>query len=207
MDLIASRIIHRHCINHQQSHINQNRDTTLHCFKCLTNYHFFGRKKSESGVSVFYTMHLKYILCYIYILFTFYYKMVTMILSWYTLEQNAINLWPNFLANIKEWLLLFLLLLLSLKGNSSVKKFLTPKVHQNPICVSKVTAILLKGWILYIGGALAGEGLQSTGLPVWFIKCLPTIFSTENISCFWTVVSCLHQLLSGAFWGLLQKYV
>ena len=30
---------------------------------------------------------------------------------------------------------------------------------------SKVMAILLKGWILPIGGASALKGLQSTGLP------------------------------------------
>ena len=32
--------------------------------------------------------------------------------------------------------------------------------HQNPISGSKVTAILLKGCILPIGGASAGEGLR-----------------------------------------------
>ena len=39
------------------------------------------------------------------------------------------------------------------------KNFLNPEGHQNPISGSKVTAILLKGWILLIGGASAGEGL------------------------------------------------
>ena len=38
--------------------------------------------------------------------------------------------------------------------------------HQNRITGSRVTAILLNGWILPIGGALAMEGLRSTGLPV-----------------------------------------
>ena len=33
------------------------------------------------------------------------------------------------------------------------------KGHQNPINDSKVTALLLKGWILPIGGASALEGL------------------------------------------------
>ena len=37
--------------------------------------------------------------------------------------------------------------------------FLNTEGHQNPISGSKVTAILLKGWILPIGGASAGEGL------------------------------------------------
>ena len=46
-----------------------------------------------------------------------------------------------------------------------IKKFLNPEGHQNPINGSKVTAILLKGWILPIGEASAVEGLQSTGLP------------------------------------------
>ena len=40
-----------------------------------------------------------------------------------------------------------------------IKKFLNPKGHQNPFSGSKVTAILLKGWIWPIGGASAGEGL------------------------------------------------
>ena len=39
-----------------------------------------------------------------------------------------------------------------------IKHILNPKGHQNPISGSKVTAILLKGWILPIGGASAGEG-------------------------------------------------
>ena len=44
-----------------------------------------------------------------------------------------------------------------------IKTFLNPEGHQNRISGSKV--ILLKGWILPIGGASAVEGLQSTGLP------------------------------------------
>ena len=46
-----------------------------------------------------------------------------------------------------------------------IKNFLNPEGHQNPLSGSKVTVILLKGWILSIGGASPGEGLQSTGLP------------------------------------------
>ena len=41
-----------------------------------------------------------------------------------------------------------------------IKDFLNPEGHQNPISGSKVTAILLKGCILPIGGASAGEGLR-----------------------------------------------
>ena len=41
-----------------------------------------------------------------------------------------------------------------------IKNFLNPEGHQNPISGSKVTAILLKGRILPIGGASAGEGLR-----------------------------------------------
>ena len=46
-----------------------------------------------------------------------------------------------------------------------IKNFLNPKDHQNPINGSKVTAILLKGWISPLGEASAVEGLQSTVLP------------------------------------------
>ena len=46
-----------------------------------------------------------------------------------------------------------------------IKNFLNLKGHQNPIIGSKVTDILLKGWILPIDGASAVEGLRSTGLP------------------------------------------
>ena len=42
-----------------------------------------------------------------------------------------------------------------------IKNFLNPEGHQNPISGSKVTAILLKEWILTIGGASAGEGLPA----------------------------------------------
>ena len=40
-----------------------------------------------------------------------------------------------------------------------IKNFINPEEHQNPISGSKVMAILLKGWILPIGGASAREGL------------------------------------------------
>ena len=38
-----------------------------------------------------------------------------------------------------------------------IENFLNPKGHHNPIIGSKVTAILLKGWILPIGGASSGR--------------------------------------------------
>ena len=59
-----------------------------------------------------------------------------------------------------------------------IKSYLNPKGHQNPISGSKVTAILLKGWILSIGGASAVEGLQSTRLPRLVFPYL-TFFWTE----------------------------
>jgi hypothetical protein len=40
-----------------------------------------------------------------------------------------------------------------------IKNFLNPEEHQNHNSGSKVTVILLKRWILPIGGASAGEGL------------------------------------------------
>ena len=46
-----------------------------------------------------------------------------------------------------------------------IKTFLNPKGHQNRITGTKVTAILLMGWILPNGGSSAVEGLQSMGLP------------------------------------------
>ena len=53
-----------------------------------------------------------------------------------------------------------------------IKNFLNPKGHHNRISGSKVTVILLKGWILPIGGASAVEGLLSTGLPRLVFKDL-----------------------------------
>ena len=44
-------------------------------------------------------------------------------------------------------------------------EILNLKGHQYRITVSRVTTILLNGWILPIGGASAVEGLRSTGLP------------------------------------------
>ena len=41
-----------------------------------------------------------------------------------------------------------------------INDFLNPEGHQNPISGSKVTTILLMGWILPIGGALAEDGLR-----------------------------------------------
>ena len=40
-----------------------------------------------------------------------------------------------------------------------------PEGHPNRFTGSRVTAILLNGWILPIGEASAVEGLRSTGLP------------------------------------------
>ena len=58
----------------------------------------------------------------------------------------------------------------SYKINSFVviKTFLNHEGHQNRITGSKVKIILLKGWILPIGGASLVEGLRSTGLPRLF---------------------------------------
>ena len=41
-----------------------------------------------------------------------------------------------------------------------IKDFLNPEEHQNLLSGSKVTGILLKGWILPIGEASSGEGLS-----------------------------------------------
>ena len=46
-----------------------------------------------------------------------------------------------------------------------IKTFLNHEGHQNCISGLKVKAILLKGWILPIGGASSVEGLRSMGLP------------------------------------------
>ena len=48
-----------------------------------------------------------------------------------------------------------------------IKNFLNPKGHQNCISGSKVTAILLKGWICPIGGSAPGA-------------CAAGLFSTKN---------------------------
>ena len=43
---------------------------------------------------------------------------------------------------------------------TTFKKILNPEGHSNCITGSKVTAILLNGWILYICGASSGKGLH-----------------------------------------------
>ena len=70
-----------------------------------------------------------------------------------------------------------------------IKNFLNTKGHLNPISGSKVTAILLKGQILPIGGASAGEGLRMQPAQqacLWtnfskLITNLKTNFSSENL--------------------------
>ena len=52
-----------------------------------------------------------------------------------------------------------------------IKTFLNPEGHQNCTSGSKVMAILLKRWVLPIGGASAVEGVRSTGLPCLVINC------------------------------------
>ena len=61
-----------------------------------------------------------------------------------------------------------------------IKSLLDTEGHQNPISGSKVTAILLKGWIWPIGEASAGEGL---GLQPAQQACLGVnIFTKVKIS-------------------------
>ena len=64
-----------------------------------------------------------------------------------------------------------------------IKKFLNPKEHQSPISGSKVTAILLRGWILSIGGAPAVEGLRSTGLPRLVLIVFSKIYRPTKVEC------------------------
>ena len=71
-----------------------------------------------------------------------------------------------------------------------IENFLNPKDHPNPINGSKLTAILLKGWILPLGGDSAVEGLRSTGLPrlVYKLKSVPfgigsTILVGRELQC------------------------
>ena len=47
-----------------------------------------------------------------------------------------------------------------------IKTFLNPENHQNRMSGSKVTAILLKGWILPMGGASAVRVCDQQGYPV-----------------------------------------
>ena len=59
-----------------------------------------------------------------------------------------------------------------------MKNFLNPKGHQNTIIGSKVTPILLKGWILPIGGASSGEGLGLQPVQqACFYSCKKIVFS------------------------------
>ena len=81
-----------------------------------------------------------------------------------------------------------------------IKNFLNPEGHQNLINGSKVTAILLKRWILHIGGASAVEGLRSTRLPRLVCIVLYSII-LYCIVLYCTVLCCsvgLFQLCSGS---------
>ena len=49
-----------------------------------------------------------------------------------------------------------------------IKNFLNPEGHQNPISGSKVTAILLKRWILPIGGAREGSAPAACAASLFF---------------------------------------
>ena len=57
-----------------------------------------------------------------------------------------------------------------------IKNFLNPDGHQNPISISKVTAILLKGWIWPICGVSAGGGSAPAA-------CAAGLFSHYQTSC------------------------
>ena len=60
-----------------------------------------------------------------------------------------------------------------------IKTFLSPEGHQNLISGSKVTAILLKGWILPICGASSVEGPQS--FIVYLIKYIITMWNSRSL--------------------------
>ena len=51
-----------------------------------------------------------------------------------------------------------------------IKNFLNPEGHQNHIAGSKVTAILVKGYILPIGGVASEGSAPAACAAGWFIK-------------------------------------
>ena len=71
---------------------------------------------------------------------------------------------------------MFLMLLNQKIGNNAISHkinyvtqvfdFLNLKEHQHPIIGSRVTGILLDGWILPIGGAASGRVCDRRGYPV-----------------------------------------
>ena len=63
------------------------------------------------------------------------------------------------------------------------KNFLNPEGHQNPIIGAKVTAILLKGLILPIGGVALGR-VCAAGLFSWMWSCCLDIWLLLTISLF-----------------------
>ena len=58
-----------------------------------------------------------------------------------------------------------------------IMNFLNPEEHQNPFSGSKVTAILLRGWIWPIGGVSAGEGLPCS-------LCSRLFYKGEGFQCY-----------------------
>ena len=67
------------------------------------------------------------------------------------------------------------------------------RVHPNCITGSKVTAILLKGWILPIGGALAVKGLRlQPGQQACFYNIFFLIF-TKNLTLFSFLPNSFHE--------------
>ena len=48
-----------------------------------------------------------------------------------------------------------------------IKNFVNLEGHQNRISGSNVQAVLLKGWILPIGGVSAVEGLEGNIFKIW----------------------------------------
>ena len=70
-----------------------------------------------------------------------------------------------------------------------IKNFLMPEGHENPICGSTITAILLKGLILLTGGASAVEVLRSTVLPC--LVCETRKFKRHSV--FWWKVNLVKE--------------
>ena len=71
-----------------------------------------------------------------------------------------------------------------------IQNFLNPKGHRNPFSGSTIMAILLKRWILSIGGASAGEGLPcSLRSRLVFVCPIYRSSSNDNKSVLWSVQS------------------
>ena len=83
-----------------------------------------------------------------------------------------------------------------------IKNIQNPEGNQNPISGSKVTAVLLKGWICLLVELHRGRSAPAAcAAGLFFLKYIPHIWQLIGFNAGWHVISYIHQLAVSCMWN------